>query len=169
MDRGCIDVRRVPGDVCDAILEGQEPILVGRKDQGERIAVYFHSEDRVGVKFARSALEREEAREEDVLTIIISIEGPTPFTKKECDGRNVQFLFARACSQNVTRHAMVPRHRRVDAPPTGIRVDNLPRILDTDPIVQYFNWPPGTIVHIERKFGGNATIDYFRCVSPASS
>lgn len=171
-DRGCVRVRRCEGDLCEAVIEGEAPTIQGWRADGGRIAVYVHAEDRIGVRFARAAIEREGARMEDgdapcELTLV-SVDGPTPFTKKECEARGVQFLLARSLCQNVTRHVLVPRHERVERCPDGVRREHLPRLLETDAVVQYYNWPVGTIVRIERSFGGNEPITYFRAVCASS-
>jgi len=141
-------------------------VLSGENAQGGKLRVHMCMEDRVGVKFARAVLESSNT-EGNCSSIIISIDGPTPFTRKECN--TVQFFTAIELCKNLTHHCLVPRHQTVTASelPNGIRVGSLPRILDTDRVVQYYNWPCGTIVKIKRVFGGYEPIDYFRVVAPA--
>ena len=124
--------------------------------------VHMCMEDRVGVKFARTVID---ASAGDDACIIVSIDGPTPFTRKECS--SVQFFTAIDLCRNITHHCLVPRHRSIDATdlPPGMEAGRLPRLLDTDRVAQYYNWPRGTIVHIKRVFGGNEPIEYFRVVS----
>ena len=161
-DRGCTRIARAP-DPDASIENGTPPILRGEGDD-LIVEVYVHSEDQVGVKFVRSVLE---VAEGDV--IVVSLEGPTPFTKKECDGKRIQFFTMRDVCVNITRHALVPKHEKMEQPPPGMRVEHLPLLLDTDPIVQYYNWPHGTIVRVWRTFGGHEPTPYFRVVSPATS
>lgn len=152
-DRGCAYVHRTSSG---------EPQLRGHGEEVGDIDVYVYTEeDKVGVKWVRSVLER------PAFVVVISLEGPTPFTRKECDPQRIQFLLARDMCVNVTRHALVPKHERVDAPPPGISVAALPKILDTDPIVQYHNWPHGTVLRILRRFGGHEPVPYYRTVVPA--
>ena len=101
--------------------------------------------------------------------VVVSTDGPTPFTRKECEGKPVQFLLARQVCVNVTKHHLVPRHVRVDHPPDGMTPDDLPKMFETDPIAQYHAWPVGTVVRIDRRFRGHEPVPYFRVVSPASS
>ena len=53
-------------------------------------------------------------------------------------------------------------HVRVgkDALPSGISPEALPKILESDRVVQYYNWPCGSIVRIRRVFGGHEPIEY---------
>jgi len=171
-DRGCVQVQRCSvSQLCDVILAGEEPVVQGWKADGSRVVIYIHSEERIGVKFARSTIEREHGNREDEKVCelaLISCEGPTPFTRKECEGKGVQFLSAKHMCQNVTRHTLVPRHERIDKCPEGYRREHLPKLLESDAVVQYYNWSPGTVVRIERHFGGNEPIVYFRLVSAAN-
>ena len=160
-DRGCDRIVRA-SDVFGTIDEGSEWIVSGRGG-GADVDVYVHNEDRVGVKFARSVLEISAERE--CAAIIVSIDGATPFTRKECEGRGIQFMVARDLCTNITRHALVPKHERVESGPEGTTVEELPRILDTDRVVQYYNWPPGTVLRIWRHFGGHEPTPYFRVVT----
>jgi DNA-directed RNA polymerase subunit H (RpoH/RPB5) len=96
--------------------------------------------------------------------VVISPSGPTPFTRKEFERSNVQFFLTRDMCYNPTRHALVPRHEVVRCPPEGVSREELPRLLSSDRIVQYYNWPIGTIVHIRRVFGGHEPVSYFRIV-----
>lgn len=137
-------------------------VLAGERPDGERIRVHMCTEDRVGVKFARAVLDVDGAS-----TIVISIDGPTPFTRKECG--TVQFFNAIELCKNVTHHCLVPKHDRVEANelPTGMQVSHLPRLLDSDRVVQYYAWPCGSVIKIKRVFGGYEPIIYFRLVVPA--
>ena len=136
--------------------------LIGQRGNGERLRIHVCMDDRVGVKFARAVLELE-----DSSAIVVSIDGPTPFTRRECD--SVQFFNAIELCKNVTHHCLVPMHVRVDASelPNGMKVMNLPRLLETDRIVQYNAWPCGSVIKIKRVFGGYEPITYFRVVTPA--
>lgn len=152
-------------DVVKSIEEEDGLILTGYDAQGVvRERIYVHAEDRVGVKYARSIVEANEGCN----AIIVSIEGPTPFTRRECD--SVQFMNARDLCVNVVDHTLVPRHERIDASelPTGVSPESLPRLFDTDRVAQYYNWKVGTVVRITRNFGGHEPIPYYRVVVPGS-
>lgn len=166
-DRGCSNIQ-CPDDINKAIESGSVPTVRGIHANGKKTDVYIHVEDKVGIKFARSVIESY-AAEEDVSIVVISLEGPTPFTRKECENKNMQFMLVKDVCVNKTRHQLVPKHVKVDRPPHGITVDNLPKIMDTDPIVQYYDFPKGTILKVERVFGGHEIVPYFRVVTAASS
>jgi DNA-directed RNA polymerase subunit H (RpoH/RPB5) len=160
-DRGCERVVQTD-DLLQAVQE-MTPVVSGRG--GEQIDVYMSSEERVGVKYARTVLDRCEA--EGVRCIVISPEGATPFTRKECDGKSIQFFSARNVCFNVTHHALVPKHERVDPPSEGTA--HLPRILETDSVIQYYGWPVGSVVRVLRVFGGHEPVPFLRVVSAAIS
>ena len=146
-DRGCASVER-----CGELkIEGR-----GEVEVDVHICV---DEDKVGVKYARARVEESGP---GVDMVVVSVDGPTPFTKKEFG--SIQFCLARDLCVNITRHALVPKHERVDAPPAGIDAASLPVILHTDPVVMYYNFPPGTILRISRVFGGHEPTFYYRVV-----
>ena len=160
-DRGCDQVFRAD-DLLGGVQAGAA--LLRARGGGVDVNVYIHGEERVGVKAARMILD--ECEEAGVTALLVSIDGPTPFTRKEFDGKAVQFMDARSLCYNVTRHALVPKHVRVEAPPAGVEVKSLPKLLETDAVVQYYGWPVGTVVRVSRCFGGHEPIPYFRVVSP---
>ena len=123
-------------------------------------AVFFCPDDKVGVRYLRTILATSVP-----VVIVVSIDGATHFTRKESEDRGVQFLLARDLVFNKTHHALVPRHTRVAHPPAGMDVADLPRLLLSDPIAQYYAWPVDTVVCVERCFGGHEPIPYFRRVA----
>lgn len=165
-DRGCRNVI-CSADLLNDIEEGKA-VLTGEFGDGKSsIHLYIHAEDKVGIRFMRAKMDGARDRDE-VLTIVVSIEGPTPCTRREFDDpATVQFMLIKDLVMNRTRHALVPRHERVDHPPSGVRIDDLPKILLTDPIVKYHNYPLGSIIRFERTWGGHEMVPYFRSVSSA--
>ena len=162
-DRGCT---KIVVDSIEQVMESPIPLPVVKGRGGlVDIDVFFHAEDRIGIKYARTVLDQPG----NSLKIIVSCDGPTPFARKECDCKDVQFMQVKHICVNKTLHELVPKHEVVDLPPVGIDVKHLPRILESDPIVRYYGWPTGTIVKIMRKFGGHEEIPYFRVVSAVSN
>lgn len=156
-DRGCTRVERTAADL-RAILEGPVPAMCGRGG-GVDYNVFVHGEERVGVKYARAVCE------EGVRAVVVSLAGPTPFTRRECRGDAVQFFTARELYVNITRHHLVPKHE-VAPPPAHVDggVEALPRLLDSDPVARYHDWPVGTVVRVLRHFGGHEPVPYYRVV-----
>lgn len=163
-DRGCTHVVRVD-NILATIETGTSPVLKGRGGRNN-VELFVHTEDKVGVKWARSILDKVDTTQQSTVVVVVSIDGPTPFTRKECEGKPLQFLLARDLCVNVTRHALVPRHEEVTEAPLGVAKESLPKIMQTDPIVQYHYWPVGTVVRITRRLGGHEPVPYFRVVSP---
>lgn len=159
LDRGCEEIHVSP-DLVQSVLDG-EPIVKGNKTW-----VYLHFEEKVGVKLVRVLLE--ESERNGVHVVSVSIDGPTPFTKKECEGKSIQFLTTKYMCNNVTKHKLVPKHVSLPSYPEEEKA-HLPKMFDTDAIAQYYNWPVGTVVRIERMFGGHEPIPYFRIVCAASN
>lgn len=167
-DRGC---ERVEQHVePDGPLNGRMLLVSGhdRPDGGPDVEVYISLEDRVGVRVARSLVDGNRAADRGVRLVVVSIDGPTVCTKKECE-RDIQFWLAKELCYNVTRHSLVPRHSVVGESdlPASCRVEQLPKMLDTDPVARYYDWPAGTLVRIQRVFGGSEEIPFFRCVCRA--
>lgn len=155
-DRGETNVERVE-NVEAAMREGSRIVWSPKVD------VYLQVEDKVGVKFARAVVDRQRR------AIIVSLDGPTAFARKELDGRFVEFFSARDLVCNVTHHVLVPKHERVDGPPEGVERADLPRLFAHDPVAQYYGWPVGTVVRVWRTWGGHEPIPYFRVVVSAAS
>ena len=158
-DRDFATIRRDPDPL--AAITGSRPVVRASAGSDE-IVVYIHNEERVGVKWARTVLETHER--DGIKIIAISQQGPSPFTKREREGKHIQFLLARAMCVNVTRHALVPKHERVEVLPDNVLPESLPYIYESDPVVQYYAWPVDTLVRITRHFGGTEPILYFRRV-----
>ena len=151
VDRAHSNVRRAPSAL-DAIEQGR-PVV-----EADGAEVYVSPEDRVSVKALRQLVERSPDGEK----VVVSTGGPTPFARKEM--RSIQFFSARELYVNLTRHSLVPAHERVDSPPDGVEVANLPLMLPTDPLVRYYAWPAHTVVRFERTFHGHEPTTYYRAV-----
>ena len=91
---------RTIGDIVYKMQEN-EAILSGANHTSS-IMVFFHDEERVGVKQLRAWNEKYV----DNSIIIVSLEGPTAFTKKEADAHysNVEFFTFKSLCVNITKH-----------------------------------------------------------------
>lgn len=135
------------------------------------VRVYFHNEDRVGVKQLRAWTEN---AANDAI-IVVSLDGPTSFTRREAEEKNpnVSFFAFRDLCVNITRHELVPRHERIPRSmlPLELRsVDALPFLYTTDRVAQYYDFRPDDIVRITRTFGAQEPVYYYRIlrVPPAA-
>jgi DNA-directed RNA polymerase subunit H (RpoH/RPB5) len=142
-------------DVAKTIADAQAPAVTSSNTD-----VWMCGDAKVGVQYARNVLER---TPEGRAIVVVSVGGPTPFTRRACEGRRMQFFNADALCVSIVDHALVPEHAAVDECPFD--VCDLPRILVTDRVVQYYDWPVGTIVRIARVFGGHEPTTYYRRVS----
>jgi len=163
-DRGCtqVDVAASWADLEARIVAG-EPVIVSTMTP--RTRVLFHAEERVAVRTIRDLLE---SMEDYDRTIVVSVEGPTSFAKRElasADQRHFQFFrYAELCV-NVSRHALVPKHERVQGPR---EYDDAvyPKILESDAVCRYYDFQIGELLRIERRFGGSDLTHYYRLVVP---
>lgn len=153
-DRGEEEVRASPEPLAEAVAG--RPVV-----WSETTNVFLHTEDRVGVKFARAVLEAHG----DKKAVCVSIDGPTPFTRHEFESRAMQFMTCKSLCSNVTQHQLVPRHRLVAEADVPYEKSALALIAAGDPIVQYYDWPVGGVVKIERVHGGSEPTTYFRLIA----
>lgn len=147
-------------------------VLQATKSDGEQIRVFFHNEDRVGVKQLRTWTEGGAGDK----IIIVSLDGPTSFTRKEAEEKypNVAFFTFRDLCVNITRHTLVPLHERISASELPFEIkhvqDELPVLYTTDKVAQYYDFQPNDIVRITRTAGVQEPIHYYRLVRlPTSS
>lgn len=130
------------------------------------IHVYFHNEERVGVKTLRTWTENNLADK----IIVVSLEGPTAFTRREATEvhKHVQFFTFRDLCVNITRHVLTPKHERIDESELPyIKSDDnseLPVLAVTDKIAQYYAFELGDIVRITRTAGTQEPVYFYRIV-----
>ena len=131
------------------------------------IHVFFHNEDRVGVKQLRTWVETSMADN----IVIVSLDGPTAFTKREAEQnyRQVQFFTFRDLCVNITKHSLVPKHERVkDLKELPIKISDhkgeLPILYTNDKIAQYYAYEVNDIIRIHRTTGSQEPTYFFRIV-----
>ena len=158
-DRGMTVTSCAPttADVINCIKEGVPVLQCAAGD--EKCSVLFHSEERVGVKHMRAWIDTYKH-----LIIVVSVEGPTPFTRKESECEGIQFFQFKELVTNITKHSLVPKHVRVANPPKNIQKEYLPKIYTSDKVVQYYDFKPGEIIRIERTMGVQNPMMYYRLV-----
>lgn len=166
-DRGCENLQ-----ACQTVEEIRQHmiemrcVVTGTTPTRQAIEILFHNDDRVGVKQMRAWAEN---RGKDKI-IIVSLEGPTAFTRKESESffRNVQFFTFQELCVNITRHTLVPRHEKVsrDQVPISLTAEcaELPILASSDKVAQYYAYDPGDIIRITRTAGVQEPVYYYRVV-----
>lgn len=148
----CIEMLEDRGYHVTHVDETQNPAIVA---EGDEVAhVTFHNEPRVGVKTLRQLRENLDKR-----ILLVSSEGPTAFTRKECDDPRIEFWTYTELLFNITRFAIAPKHSLVTAEEEealnakfSIKGDPWPKMYHTDPMCRYHNFPVGALVRIDRTF-----------------
>lgn len=167
-DRSLIHIQGV-SNYAQAIqcIQDSSIVLMGTTDNGASTAVFFHNEDRVGVKQLRIWCEHSDA----ATIIIVSLEGPTSFTKKETEHyeRSIQFFTFKELCVNITRHALVPKHTKLSSDECTSNEflknpNDLPRLYSNDKVAIYYNYKPGDIIRITRTVAYSEPVVYYRLV-----
>lgn len=128
------------------------------------IQVFFHNEDRVGVKQLRTWVESTSADS----IVIVSLEGPTAFTRREADQNysKIQFFLFRDLCVNITKHILVPRHEKIPLSQVPFDIsssmDEVPSLYSTDRVAQYYSYKPDDIIRITRTAGVQEPVYYYR-------
>jgi DNA-directed RNA polymerase subunit H (RpoH/RPB5) len=169
-DRGYSNVQSCQS-VEEVIQNMEENRFVVSGNGPKCVHVFFHNEDRVGVKQLRNWIESSMA---DAI-IVVSLDGPTAFTRKEAEQnyQQVQFFTFKEMCVNITKHAMVPKHEKMD--PSKLPFDvsesknELPILYTTDKIAQYYAYDVGDVVRITRTVGCQEPLFFYRVVTPPPS
>ena len=169
-DRGfCLKYTAATTDELLKSIERARPVMTAATDACKAF-VYFDKEERTSVKFVRTLLE---AHNNDLL-IIASVDGPTPFCRKEVsDSILCNFFTFKELTYNVSRHCLVPTHRLVPADEADEKMrliysalpEQLPVLLMEDPIRRYYNFTPGSLIEIKRTGIAQEECLYYRRVN----
>lgn len=165
-DRGFRDEEETDGDIADTVH-----ISRWRGDAGIAIVIAA-TKPRVGVRVVRALAE--ELQSERAALLLLLVDGTlTHSAKSELAAvASLEAFCAEELRYNVTKHELVPPHRRVEgeeweklvAEVPSVSRESLPTISVDDPVVRYFGWPPGTVVRIDRRLGEQQQYPYFRVV-----
>ena len=148
-------------------MQDLEIVLRATSPTGHITDVYFHNEERVGVKQMRNWCENSDS----TTIIIVSLDGPTSFTRKETESydRQVQYFTFKELCVNITHHALVPKHEIVS--PEECRTNpflkhpkDLPRLYSNDKVSNYYNYKVGEIIKITRVIAYSEPCVYYRLV-----
>lgn len=162
-DRGLTITHRVTGAAeVYRCVEQQAPVVTGvHPTSGSCTCVIFHGEERVPIRVVRTLV----AQSAHDYVVILSFLGATSFTRREtqASNRRIQFLRYDEMIHNITHHACVPAHSRYDGP-REFSDDDYPKLLQSDPVAQYYDFQPGDLVRIRRRFETHDHADYLRIV-----
>lgn len=148
------------------------PIVRGVNAASEPIHVFIASDDKVGIKQMRALKQRYESG----TLILISTEGPTPFTRKELITEDplgrVQFFCMAELMNNITRHHLVPEHRKLEQVEVDavlqrfcMKPEQFPLLLMNDPVRRYYDFAKGDVIRIRRRGVGMEEMVYYRIVA----
>lgn len=169
-DRGFNEIKlmvRTMEEIEECTKRNTPVILADDAPNETQAHVYICNDEKVGVKHLRLWCEQSPI---STHIIIVSVDGPTSFTKKEAEACNhtINFFLFRQLSINITRHALVPRHKKIQCLPkiNGFEIDknDLPRLSVNDKISLYYAFQPGDIIEITRCCGTQQPHKYWRMV-----
>lgn len=157
-------------------IENSEPVITARRhstlhtDDAKSLCVMFDCEDRVGVKYVRGLFEK--TGDEGVDFLMVSLEGATPFLRKEVDPTRVEFWMFKELLYNPCDHALVPKHTRLTdeewdkLSSTGCTLrTQLPVLLQTDIICRWNRFRPNDVICIRRIGIAHESGNYYRRVA----
>lgn len=170
-DRGYTNIQacQTVEEITENMIEGHYIVCGGGR---KLIQVFFHNEDRVGVKQLRLWVEGSSADN----IIVVSLEGPTAFTRREADQnyKQVQFFLFKELCVNITKHCLVPFHEKIQMDKLPLELsstmDELPSLYTTDKVAQYYAFQPNDLIRITRTAGVQEPVFYYRMMRnpPAS-
>lgn len=147
-----------------AKMKAGEAILVGKgQDQKRDTYIFFCIEYKVGIKFLRSIVEKL-SKVANACACIVSIDGPTTFTKKDARDNqyDTQFMTFKQLFNDISKHHLFRNHRALnDAEKREVMANyniqhdsQLPQLLQKDPAVIFYHFRKGDVIEITRNGGG---------------
>lgn len=148
-----------------------KPAIVATQSSYTLHVIFHVDDDKVGIKVLRDLMDQIGRGEFDAL-LVVSRDGPTPFTRRDIgNATNIEFFCFSELQIDLMKFAIVPRHTaltkdEIDEVKKRYHIDNndkWPKLRRTDPVARYYNWEPGTVVRIDRAWGSEST-PYYRIV-----
>lgn len=162
-DRGCTNIQCPSTHVeVETLVDESQPVIVA---DTPRTRILFHTEERIAVKYVRSLLDDNDEFER---TIIVSLEGPTSFARKEIQNSvdmTIQFFKYKELSVNITKHVCVPKHERIDDTSFEYETSKCPTLSLADIVSRYYDYKIGDLIRVRRRFGTTDASDYYRIVT----
>ena len=153
----------------DGCMETDGVVAVATEGSREDKAVVFLAESRVGVKSLRAVAESNAGTQTAVM--VVSIEGPTSFAKRDLSAAGVEFITFKQIFNDIAKHRLVPPHRRISCPDEQKAVahrfcigapSQWPKLLLSDPMSVFGDFREGDIIEIRRKCVSGENIYYRR-------
>ena len=142
-----------------------------RGEKGEEVvSMLLLEEEKLSVKTLRHLT----SKYEGIGMILVSLLGPTSFTKKEMaeNHPDIEIFLYQDFVVNPVRHSLVPRHTRLTKEEEedlfrrfGRERNRYPKLPSTDVVSRYYNFRPGDVIGIKRQFGFQEPTIYYRIVS----
>lgn len=154
-----------------ACMEMDGVVAMACAGSREDKAVVFHLDLRVGVKALRSIAESN-ASSAGVSLLVVSVEGPTSFSRRDASADGIEFLTFRQIYNNIASHRLVPQHRRISCPDEQKAIarrycvvdkSQWPRFRASDPMCVFGDFRVGDLVEIRRSCASGET-PYYRLV-----
>jgi DNA-directed RNA polymerase subunit H (RpoH/RPB5) len=154
-------------------MKRNESVVIGQGCEfKDDVHIFFYLENKIGIKHLRAILEDADA---NAIICILSVDGPTTFTKKDARDhmRIIQFPTFKQLFNDLSSHHMIPSHRLLsntekDNMKIKYNIQNdaqLPFLLQKDPVAVFYDLRKGDVVEIKRKgFGGQEGTLYYRVV-----
>ena len=151
-------------------LNNEMVVAVASAGSREDKAVVFHTDVHVGIKALRSMLASESQRSSQ--RIIVSIDGPTSFARRDASAVGVEFLTYKQIFNDISSHRLVPPHRRITCPDEQRAVahrycivapSQWPRFRMSDPMCIFGDFRAGDLIEIRRRCASGESL-YYRMV-----
>jgi len=134
---------------------------VRKKDQSEKIFVFFPDDPKLGVKPIRKYCDMMKENSVRRAIIVVQAGGMTPFARTALAEMAPKLILETFTDVellvNITEHVLVPRHvlltpaeKKTLLDRYQLRETQLPRIQATDPVARYYGLKRGEVVKIIR-------------------
>lgn len=131
-------------------------VVFGQSDHG--CILVFYLQEKLTVQFAREMVKVCNCIPRLVQIVVVTENGLTSVGRnllsgKEMPTKNVKFFQGAELVVNYTKHHLVPKQRLMSAQEASdflrknrLTLEQLPKMLSTDPIAKFFGWEPGSVV-----------------------
>ena len=161
---------------CKSVLEDVTPSYQSTPRKSKVIEqpdvfVYFAAEAKVLVKKMREYIQHMQDSQVSHAIIVFGQQITTAAKREVPLHFQLEFFQVTELIKNITKHQLVPKHERIASEIEVQKILSqyklagkhlLPRFEKTEPIVRYYNWPPGSVIRIHRRCGNL----YYRHVLP---